>query len=210
MVRRYVVLLPVVVMLALVAGNVGVGALDEAPTKIAAKAKALGITKAGHRYRYHEEQSTGDEGRLTIDAPVPWSDTADSVFRRPDTNEPYGVGVRVTTDAQKWHDTFDVPGYRITLTSHVPADPDSLLEPNATSYDSCRALGVKPFDNGKYHGSYELFAKCDGTKTAGIVVAATDERGSTFLLLAGTAVTKADLKAFDRALSGATLEKTSV
>jgi hypothetical protein len=207
--RRAVTVLGTVLLLLL--ADMGVApAADQTPTELVSDAKALGIKKPGHRYRYHDEQSTSEEGRLTVDFPVPWSAIAESRFRRPDTNEPYGVGLRATTDADKFHNSFDVPGVKVTATTELPDrfDPDALVEANA--YTGCRAGVIAPYDNGRYEGSYQTFSRCDRKRAAAVVVVAVDARAGVMVLVAGQALTKADLAAFDRALRSAAIEKTSV
>jgi hypothetical protein len=184
---------------------------DGEPTTLAKEAKALGISKAGARYRFHKEKRSSDTLLLSVDVPTAWSDTADSHFVRPDTHEPYGVGVRATTDADKFHTSFAVPGVKVNV-DVVPVDqapgfdPTQLVASNA--YKGCRNGSVRPYDNGTFAGMYQVFDRCGKKHAAAVVVAATD-RG-TELLVSAQVLTKADLKAIDRALSTVTVEKTSV
>jgi hypothetical protein len=197
---------------ALAVSSVSATAVDQKPTSIAAQAKTLGITKAGQKYRYEHETATSPEGTLilTVDLPTAWSDRADSHFVHPDSGEPYGAGVRATTDADKFHSSFAVPGLKVNATTEIPASFDAGELVRANAFKGCRASSVKPFDNGTVAGSYQLFSKCDRKKAAAVVVVGVDERAGVELLVAGQALTKADLRAFDRALRTAGVEKTSV
>lgn len=194
----------------LVAAGVDAGALDQAPTKLAKQAKSVGITKPGKKYRYEEATASSVEGTLTVavDLPTAWSDRADSHFVRPDTEEPYGAGVRATTDADKFHNSFDVPGLKVNVTGEVadPFDAEELVRANA--FEGCRPGAIKAYDNGTFAGSYQLFRKCDGKKAGAVVVVARSRR--VMILVAGQVLTKADLAAFDRALRTITAEFTSV
>ena len=182
--------------------------LDGTPTRLAKQAKALGITKAGSKYRFQEEEANSDTVFLTVDVPTAWDDIADSHFLRPDTEEPYGAGLRATTDADKFHNSFDVPGMKINVAGlELDAfDPGEVIANNAP--EDCRAGRVRAYDNGVWAGKYQTFTRCGGTGTAEVVVAGAD-RGSEILVV-GVVLTKADLAAIDRVLSSATVEKTSV
>lgn len=183
-------------------------ALGQQATTLASKAKAAGIKRAGPEYRFQEEEAVAEEGRLTVEFPTAWSEVAESSFRRPENDEAYGVGLRATTDVDKFHDTFDVPGMRVTVTTEVPDDPGALLEPNAPQ--GCEEGSPRPFDNGVYVGEYLLLERCDGKRAAAFVVVAVDASESLMLVSAGQILTKADLKAVDRALRTAFLEKPSI
>src|SRR5690242_8047304 len=87
---------------------------DGQPTKLVKQARLPGITKAGEKYTFAEQEGNSDTWFLTVDVPTSWSDMADSHFVNPDTEEPYGVGLRATTDADAFSSSFDVPGVRVT------------------------------------------------------------------------------------------------
>jgi len=208
--RRISALLAIAVVLAFAAANAP--GLDGTPTRLVKQAKALGISKAGSKYRFHEEERIGDQTlRLTVDVPTAWSDIADSHFINPDTEEPYGAGLRATTDADKFHNSFDVPAARINVAGLTPDeldafDPSQVISDNAP--EGCRDGRVRAYDNGTWVGKYQTFTQC-GSKDAAVVVVAGVDRGSEILVF-GVALTKADLAAIDRVLSSATVEKTSV
>lgn len=183
---------------------------DGEPTKLVKRAKSLGIKKPGPRYGFEEEERSGDSLFLTVDVPTAWSDRADSHFIHPDTEEPYGVGLRATTDADAFHTSFDVPGMKITVDGLTPDEVESFDAAETlanNTYTGCRDGTVKPFDNGVYVGKYQTFDRCDGPHAA--VVVAVLGRGIE-ILVAGQVLTKADLAAIDRVLRTAKIEKTSV
>jgi len=201
----------VVVMLGLVIG-VPAGATvrrDGSPTKLVKLAKSLGIKEPGPHYTFEEEQRGGDLS-LTVEVPAEWSERADSHFTNPDTNEPYGAGVRATTDAEAFANTYDVPGVKVTAGGLTSSQVDSFDAADLLAnirYPGCRKGKVKPFDNGVYKGKYQAFARCDGERTAAVAV---DVLGRGFeILVVGVVHTKADLAAIDHALLTASVEKTS-
>lgn len=196
-----------------VAVAVGVGniaganvASDGQPTKLVKRAKALGIKEAGEPYTFDEEERSGDPIFLTVEVPTKWADRADSRFTDADTNEEYGAGVRATTDAEQFANSYDVPGVRITAASaSSDVDPADLLV--NIRYPGCRKSSVKKFDNGVYEGKYVTFGRCDGEATAAVAV---DVLGRGYeILVVGVVHTKADLAALDRILRTAKVEKTS-
>ncbi|MSO78857.1 MAG: hypothetical protein EXQ79_04540 [Acidimicrobiia bacterium] len=142
---------------------------------------------------------------MTVDVPTAWADRADSQFTDTD-DEPYGAGVRATTDAEKFANSYDVSGVKITAGSaSSDADPAELL--GFIRYPGCRKSSVKLFDNGVYEGKYLTFGRCDGEATAAVAV---DVLGRGFeILVVGVVHTKADLAALDRILRTADVEKTS-
>jgi hypothetical protein len=197
-------------VLVVTAGTAGATvARDATPTTFSKQAKALGITKAGSSYRFRKEQRSGDEGRLTVQLPTAWSDLADSQFTRPGIGTKYGVGVRATPDADKFHSSFDVPGVKLTLTTKMEDSPAEIVARNAVG-GSCHPGSLRKFDDGIYEGMYQTFEGCGSKKAVAIVVAGVDFRGDVKLFAVGLALTKADLKAFDHILATAKLEKTSV
>jgi hypothetical protein len=182
---------------------------DGQPTKLVKQARSLGITKAGEKYTFSEQENNSDTLFLTVDLPTAWSELADSNFIDPDTEEPYGVGLRATTDAEAFRSSFDVPGVRITAATLGPDEAELFDTEQAVSdnaYSGCRAKSIKPFDNGVYEGSYQLFDRCDGKRAA--VVVDMVGRGVE-ILVAGQALTKADLAAIDRVLRSVKVERTS-
>jgi hypothetical protein len=184
---------------------------DGTPTKLVKLAKSLGITNAGSRYNFVQEERNSDTLFLTVDVPTAWSDQADSHFIRPDSGEPYGVGLRATTDADAFHTSFDVPGMKVTADGLTPEEVDAFDTAQAVTdnaYTGCRKKRVKAFDNGVYEGSYQVFDRCDGKHAAAVVVVATG-RGVE-ILVAAQVLTKADLAAIDRVLRTAKVERTSV
>lgn len=183
---------------------------DATPTTLSKRAKDLGITKAGSTYRFHKEQRTGDEGRLTVELPTAWSDLADSQLNHPDTGSKYGIGVRATPNADKFHSSFDVPGIKLTLTTEVPRSFDAAELVARNAVGGCRAGSLRKFDNGIYAGMYQTFVRCGSKKAVAIVVAGLDFRGDVLMFAVGLALTKADLKAIDHVLATANLGKTSV
>jgi hypothetical protein len=188
-------------------------AYDKAPTSLAKEAKRFGITKAGEAYSFEEQEDNSDTLFLTVDIPTAWSDIAESRFVNPDTDERYGVGLRATTDEQKFSDTFDVPGVRVTADGLTADEIDAYDGREAVAnnaYQGCRDGKVSEFDNGIYQGFYQSFDRCDGAKGHGaVVVSATDGRGVE-ILVSAQVLTKADLKAVDRVLRTSSVEKTSV
>lgn len=184
---------------------------DGTPTSLAKQAKAFGITKAGPKYRFHKQQASSGTLRLTVEVPTAWSDTADSHFIRPDTQQPYGVGVRATTNADKFHNSFDVPGLKVTVDVETASqaasfDPIELVTNNA--YKGCRNGSVRNYDNGTFSGKFQVFDRCGKRRAAAVVVAAND--GGTIVLAAAQVLTKADLGAVDRALRTVKIDKTSI
>ncbi len=183
---------------------------DGPPTKLVKLAKSLGIKEAGAQYQFEEEERSGDTIFLTVDVPTAWSARADSRFTNPDTNEPYGAGLRATTDAEKFANSYDVPGVKITVggltRSQVESFDAKAILANIR-YPGCTKSRVKPFDNGVYVGKSLAFGRCDGEPTAAVAV---DVLGRGFeILVVGVVHTKADLAAIDRVLSTAKVEKTS-
>lgn len=201
----------VIVTLAMAVGTSAGAAVrrDGSPTKLVKLAKSLGIKKPGPHYAFDEEQRGGDLS-LTVDVPTEWSDRADSHFTNPDTNEPYGAGVRATTDAEAFGNSYDVPGVKATaggLTSNQVDSFDAADLLASIRYPGCKKSSVKPFDNGVYEGGYLTFGRCDGEATAAVAV---DVLGRGFeILVVGVVHSKADLAALDRILRTAKVEKTS-
>jgi hypothetical protein len=119
------------------------------------------------------------------------------------------VGIRATTDADQFHNSFDVPGMRVTAAGLTPDAVDSFDAAGTVAdnaFTGCRDGNVKPFDNGTYVGMYQVYDRCD--HAAAVVVAVTG-RGVE-ILVAAQVLTKADLAAIDRILRSANIEKTSV
>jgi serine protease Do len=185
-------------------------ALDASPTVLAKQAKALGITKGGSRYRFHKVRRTSDTLLIAVELPNAWSDTADSHFIHPDSNKPYGVGVRATTNAEKFHTSFAVPGVKVTATADPATfvDTKELVANNA--FKGCRNGSVAPFDNGTYQGTYQVFDRCGRNRAAAVVVGAMDAALSKEILVGAQVLTKADLAAIDRVLATTKIQKTSV
>jgi hypothetical protein len=183
---------------------------DQAPTTLAARAQSLGITKSGSHYRYVVAEQTGDEGRLTVEFPTAWSDQAPSQFRRPNTGEPYGVGLRATTNADKFHNTFAVPGMKVTATTDVPTRFDAAQSLADNAYEGCRTGRTRSFDNGRYQGRYQTFDRCGRQHAAAVVVSALSTRGDVMILASGQVLTKNDLAAIDHALDTLMFEKPSI
>ena len=209
MIRRSVV--TVAVAIGLAASSAGIATADQAPTTLAKQASALGITKAGAAYTFHKDTRRADTLTLTVSVPTAWKDRADSHFVHPDTNRPYGVGVRATTNATKFHNSFSVPGVRVTADGVSPAEADAfdgreLVANNAVK--GCRNGSLKPYDNGTWEGFYQVFDRCGRNRAAAVVVAG--QNGSAILLVAAQVLTKSDLKAIDKILATADLEKSSI
>ena len=182
----------------------------QAPTALASRARSLGITKLGRHYRYELVERTDDEGRLTVEVPVEWSARAPSRFLRPNTGEPYGVGLRATTNADKFHNTFAVPGVRVTATTDVPAQFDAARSLADNAFKGCRKGRAREFNNGRYRGLYETFDRCGRQNAAAVVVSALSGRGGVMIVAAGQVLTKNDLAAIDHGLKTLNLEKASI
>jgi hypothetical protein len=184
---------------------------DQEPTSIAKQAKNLGITKTGPKYKFRNQKRTTRTLKLTVAVPTAWSATADSHFVRPGTNQTYGVGLRATTNADKFHNSFDVPGMKITADGVTPQqaaafDGRDLVANNG--FKGCRSGSLRPYDNGTWQGVYQMYDRCGHNRAAAVVVAAQD--GTAIILLAAQVLTKADCKAIDKILETATVAKTSV
>jgi len=211
---RLAVTSAVIALLACGGTAVAAAPRDAKPTTLVSFAKQLGITKAGTKYAFEKDDRTSDTLRLTVKLPKAWDDRADSHFVAPDTHDEYGVGVRATTNADKFHNTTDVPGMRLTAAGLTPDELDQ-FDPAAAVSDNaptgCRKHKIEPFDNGTYQGKVQTFDRCDGKRGhAKIVVSAVAPSPGVEILLSAQVLTKSDLKALDQILSTATVEKTSV
>jgi hypothetical protein len=123
----------------------------------------------------------------------------------PGTGRRYGAGVFVSTNLDKFRNSFEVPGLRLTATTE-PSSVQELLDQNAASYDdACTRHDVRGYDDGRYEGRYQYFTRCGGTKTAAVVVSANSPDDGVFIIVAAQTRTRADLAAIDRAIRSSKL-----
>lgn len=168
------------------------------------------ISAKGRPYRQY--RTVRDDSRtLEVKVPKQWDEGhGASQFVEPGTGRRYGSGVFVSTNLDKFRNSFDVPGLRLTATTELPASVNELLDENSRGYDTaCTGQGVKAYDDGRFEGNYEFFTKCDRTKTAAVAVAAISPRDGVFIIVAAQVRTRADLAAIDRAIRSVKLTQPS-
>jgi hypothetical protein len=157
---------------------------------------------------YRRSRTVRDDNRtLEVKVPKQWDEGhGASQFVEPGTGRRYGAGVFVSPNLDKFRNSFEVPGIRLTATTELPSSVDELLDENASNYDGpCTRHDVRGYDDGRYEGRYQFFIRCGGTKNAAVVVSAISPRDGVFIIVAAQAKTRADLAAIDRAIRSSKL-----
>ncbi|ABG03378.1 peptidase S1 and S6, chymotrypsin/Hap [Rubrobacter xylanophilus DSM 9941] len=149
---------------------------------------------------------TDDTGTLTMEVPAAWSDVRTGGSLKLD-GESLGPAMLASTDAQRWIDTFEVPGVYFAASSRLaerfPENPvEQILDlPEYDFSGTCRYEGREGYQDSKFTGAVDTYTGCDGTDNAFQIYAATPPDGSYVVVLQAVITSEADLDGLQRTLA---------
>ena len=120
------------------------------------------------------EQITGytsvsdDTGQLSVDVPNEWSDVVTAPITPDDGTQVPFIAAAPSLDG--FYSTWDTPGLTFAATTGVTVE--DALASFAPAEGQCTDLGVQPYEDPAYTGSFQIFDACGGTGTAIITIAA--------------------------------------
>ena len=149
---------------------------------------------------YSEYTTVSDRsGILSVEVPVEWADVSDGDWTWQE--EPAGIRLVATTDADKFFDSWQIPGVIFNVSTSLAENntPEDLLD--AMQYtDSCTYEGREAIPEGFYTGFYDIWSACDNSDSRAIVASVVPETQDFIVLFEIYLVTEADVDALDHIL----------
>lgn len=138
-------------------------------------------------------------GILSVEVPTEWTDVNDGDWTWQE--ETAGIRLVATTDADKFFDSWQIPGVIFNVSTSLAADntPEDLLD--AMQYtESCTYESREAIPEGFYTGFYDIWSGCDNSDSRAIVVSVVPETKDFIVLFEIYLVSEADVDALDHIL----------
>lgn len=136
---------------------------------------------------------TDDTGQLSVDVPNEWNDVDTAPITLDNGTELPWIAAAPSLDG--FYSSYTTPGLVFSATTALGVD--EALATFAPSEGECTDLGVQPYEDAAYAGSFQIFEACGGTDTVLITIAAQPPDQSFTALVQMQLVTEADLEVID-------------
>ena len=143
-----------------------------------------------------------DTGTVSVEVPNEWSDIDGRPFSDDAGREFFDV--RASSDLDAFLTTWNTPGIIVTASSDAAQSMNEVaflddLQPGFAS--QCTYVGRSDYDDGLYHGQFDVFEQCGGTEAQYLVLAAVPNSRAFVIVVQVQVNAQRDLEALDRALA---------